>query len=101
MKSYFHKHSNVRIRQKKCGKQSVSHMVVNAAGRHGGLGMVTALADENILDHQRVDGWTRWVACAYSEKRTDKPKTAKQRGQAFNGFRNFDDAKANGDRDWH
>jgi hypothetical protein len=41
-------------------------MVANAAGRHGGLGMVTALADENILDHQRVDGWTRWVACAYS-----------------------------------
>ena len=66
MKSYFHKHSNVRIRQKKCGKKSVSHMIVNAAGRHGGLGMVTALADENILDHQRVDGWTRWVACAYS-----------------------------------
>ena len=28
---------------------------------------------------------------------TDKPKTAKQKGQAFNGFRNFDDAKANGD----
>jgi hypothetical protein len=41
-------------------------MVVNAAGRHGGLGMVTALPNENILDHQRVDGWTRWVACAYS-----------------------------------
>ena len=66
MKSYFHKHSNMIIGPKKCGKKSVSHMVSNAAGRHGGLGMVTALADENILDHQRVDGWTRWVACAYS-----------------------------------
>jgi hypothetical protein len=41
-------------------------MFVYAAGRHGWLGIVTALADENILDHQRVDGWTRWVACAYS-----------------------------------
>jgi hypothetical protein len=41
-------------------------MVANAAGRYGGLGMVTALADKNILDHQRVDDWTRWVACAYS-----------------------------------
>ena len=66
MKSYFHKHSTVGIRQKQCGKKSVSHMVANAAGRHGGLGMATALADENILDHQRVDGWTRRVACAYS-----------------------------------
>ena len=28
-------------------------------------------------------------------------KITKQREQAFNGFRNFDDAKANGDRDWH
>ena len=33
--------------------------------------------------------------------RIAKTKTAKQREQAFNGFRNFDDAKANGDRDWH
>jgi hypothetical protein len=66
MKSYFHKHSNVRIRQNKCGKKSLSHMVANAAGRHGGLGTVIALSDENILVHQRVDGWTRWVACAYS-----------------------------------
>ena len=66
MKSYFRKHSNVRIRQKKCGKKSVSHMVVNAAGRYGGLGMAIALVDKNILNHQRVDGWTRWVACAYS-----------------------------------
>ena len=66
MKSYFHNHSNVITRQKKCGKKSVSQMVANAAGRHGGLCLVTALADENILDHQRVDGWTRWVACAYS-----------------------------------
>ena len=41
-------------------------MVANAAGRYGGLGMVIALADKNILDHQRVDGWTHWVACAYS-----------------------------------
>jgi hypothetical protein len=31
----------------------------------------------------------------------DKPRTAKHRGQGFDGFRNFDDAKANGERDWH
>ena len=30
-----------------------------------------------------------------------KPKTAKYRGQAFDGFLNFDDAKANGKRDRH
>ena len=66
MKSYFHEDSNVRIRQKKCGKKSVSQMVASAAGRYGGHGMVIALRDKNILDHQRVDGWTRWVACAYS-----------------------------------
>ncbi len=34
-------------------------------------------------------------------KRKGKPKTAKHRRQEFDGFRNFDDAKANGDRDWH
>jgi hypothetical protein len=28
--------------------------------------MVIALADKNILGHRLVDGWTRWVACAYS-----------------------------------
>jgi len=28
--------------------------------------MVIALRDENILDHGLVDGWTRWVACAYN-----------------------------------
>ena len=66
MKSYFHEDSNVRVRQKKCGKKSVSQMVANAAGRYDRLGMVIVLADKNILDHQRVDGWTRWVACAYS-----------------------------------
>jgi hypothetical protein len=31
-----------------------------------GLTMVIALADKNILGHRLVDGWTRWVACAYS-----------------------------------
>ena len=41
-------------------------MVAKAAGRYGGLGMVIALADKNISNHQRVDGWTRRVACAYS-----------------------------------
>jgi hypothetical protein len=41
-------------------------MVANAAGQYGGLGMVIASADKNILDHQQVDGWTRKVACAYS-----------------------------------
>ena len=66
MKSYFHEDSNVRIRQKMWQKKIVSQMVANAAGRYGGLGMVIALGDKNILDHQRVDGWTRWVACAYS-----------------------------------
>ena len=47
-------------------QNSVLQMVANAAGRYGGLGMVIALVDKNILNHQRVDGWTRWVACAYS-----------------------------------
>ena len=31
----------------------------------------------------------------------DKLKTAKRKGQAFDGLRNFDDATANGLRDWH
>ena len=31
----------------------------------------------------------------------EEPKTAKHREQAFDGLRNFDDAKANGDQDWH
>ena len=34
-------------------------------------------------------------------RRKDKLKTAKHRGQAVDGFLNFDDAKANGERDWH
>ena len=33
--------------------------------------------------------------------RKDRLKTAKLRGQAVDGFRNFDDAKVNGERDWH
>ena len=33
-------------------------------------------------------------------QRKDKPQTAKHREQAFDGFCNFDDAKANGERDW-
>ena len=62
--------------------------------------MVIALADKNILGHRLVDGWTCWVACAYSGL-AKKPKAVKHRGQAFDGFLNFDDAKANGKRDWH
>ena len=77
MKSYFHEDSNVRIRQKKCGKKSVSQMVANAAGQYGGLGMVIALGDKNILDHQRVDGWTCWVACAYSGTATRQTLNSK------------------------
>ena len=68
MKSYFHEDSNVRIRQKKCGKKSVSQMVANAAGRYGRLGMLIALADKNIFVLQRVDGWTRRDACAYNKR---------------------------------
>ena len=50
------------MRQKKRRSQSA----VNAAGWYGGLIMVNALGDKNILGHRLVDGWTRWVACAYS-----------------------------------
>ena len=42
-----------------------------------GLIMLIALVDENILGHQLVDGWTRWVACAYSgagERQTQNSK---------------------------
>jgi hypothetical protein len=28
--------------------------------------MVNAIKDENILGHRLLDGWTRWLACAYS-----------------------------------
>ena len=63
--------------------------------------MVIALRNENILGHRLVDGWTRWVACAYSEAVKSKLKAAKHRGHAFDGLRNFDDAKGNGERDWH
>ena len=68
MKSYFHEDSNGGNQAKKCSKKSVSQMVADAAGRYGGLGMLIALAVKNIFDHQRVDGWTCWVACAYSEQ---------------------------------
>ena len=63
--------------------------------------MVNALGDENILGHRLVDGWTRWVACAYSGSANRQTQNHKAKRGAFNGFRNFDDAKANGDRDWH
>ena len=66
MKSYFHKHSNVKIRLKKCGKKTLIAIGCKRSGLTWGLNMVIALADKNILDHQRVDGWTHWVACAYS-----------------------------------
>ena len=34
-------------------------------------------------------------------RQKDKLKTANHRRQEVDGFRNFDDAKANGERDWH
>ena len=91
MKNYFHKHSNMKIRLKKYYKKT--HILIGCKRSRliWGLIMVNALGDKNILGHRLVDGWTRWVACAYSGERADKPKTAKHRGQAFNGFRNFDD----------
>ena len=66
MKSYFHKHSNMKIRLKKCGKKM--HIAISCKrGRLlWGLIMVNALGDKNILDHRLVDSWTRWVAYAYS-----------------------------------
>ena len=100
MKSYFHKHGNVKIWLKKCGKKTLIAIDCKRSRLIWGLIMVIALRDKNILGHRLVDGWTRWVACAYSGL-TKKPKTAKHRGQAFDGFFNSDDAKANGERDWH
>jgi hypothetical protein len=82
-------------------KKRLSQSAADAGRLIWGLIMVIALRDENILGHRLVDGWTRWVACAYSGTAKRQPKTAKHRGQAFDGFRNFDDAKANGERDWH
>ena len=66
MKSYFHKHSNVRIRQKNAAKKTFIAIVCKRSGLIWGLTMAIALADKNILGHGLVDGWTRWVACAYS-----------------------------------
>jgi hypothetical protein len=28
--------------------------------------MIITIKGKNILGHRLVDGWTRWVACAYS-----------------------------------
>jgi hypothetical protein len=67
MQSYFYTDSNMKIRLKKCGEKT--HIAIGF--KHGrlvwGLIMVTALGDKNILGHRLVDGWTRWVACAYSK----------------------------------
>jgi hypothetical protein len=62
MKSYFYKHSNMKIRLKKCGKKTY----IAIGCKRGGLIMVIASRDKNILGHRLVDGWTRWVACAYN-----------------------------------
>ena len=65
MKSYFHKHSNVKIRLKNAVKKTPIAIGCKCSGLTWGLNMVIALADKNILGHRLVDGWTRWVACAY------------------------------------
>ena len=62
MKSYFYKHSNLKIRRKKCGKKTYIAFGCKRSTLIWGLIMV----DKNILGHRLVDGWTRWVACAYS-----------------------------------
>ena len=62
--------------------------------------MVSALACKKILGRHPVDGWTRWVACAYIRVLKHKPETATHRRPVFNGSRNFDDVKANSERDW-
>ena len=66
MRSYFHKHSKVRIRQKNAAKKTFIAIGCKRSRLIWGLTMVIALADKNILGHRLVDGWTRWVACAYS-----------------------------------
>ena len=101
-KSYFLKHSNVKIKLKKCVKKTHIAIGCKRGGLIWGLNMVIALRDKNILGHRQVDGWTRWVGFAYNgAAKNNKPKTTKHKGQAVDGFRNFDDAKANGERDWH
>ena len=47
--------------------------------------MVIALRDKNILGHRLVDGWTRWVACAYSGLAKTNPKQ-----QSIEGKRSMD-----------
>ena len=66
MKGYFHIHSNVRVRQKNAAKKTFIAIGCKRSGLIWGLTMVIALADKNNLGHGLVDGWTRWVACAYS-----------------------------------
>ena len=82
MKSYFHKHSDVKIRLKKCGKKTHIGISCKRGKLIWGLIMVIALVDKNILGHRLVDGWTRWVACAYSEvvSRQTQNREAKRAG---------------------
>ena len=59
-------HDNVRIRQKNVAKKTSIAIGCKRSGLIWELTMIIALADKNILGHGLVDGWTRWVACAYS-----------------------------------
>jgi hypothetical protein len=52
----------VKFRLKKCGKKT--HIAIGC--KRGRLIMVNAIKDKNILGHRLLDGWTRWLACAYS-----------------------------------
>ena len=77
MKSYFHKHSDMKIRLKKCGKKTHISIGCKRSRLAWGLIMVNALGDKNILGHRLVDGWTRWVACAYNGVATRQTQNRK------------------------
>ena len=73
MKSYFHKRSNMKTRLKKCGKKTCIPIGFKSGRLTWEADQGKRIRDKNILGHRLVDGWTRWVACAYIGQRKDKP----------------------------
>ena len=87
---------------KNVAKKTLIAIGCKRSGLISGADHGNRLRDENILGHGLVDGWTRWVACAYSgagEKTNSKQQSIE--GRRSMDFVTLMTLKLTGERDWH
>ena len=71
-----------------------------ASNNSGNMIKLATGIDVNNFWLQPVDGWTRWVACAYSGA-GENPNLITYKRQTFNGSGNFDDVETDRTTGWN